>query len=331
MPVVLAIDVEPDDPEFAPRRHAPWAGFLSCLELFSEIRERLGRATDLPVHLTWFLRMDPQITVGYGSPAWAAETYSAQIDLLRDAGDEIGLHTHAWRLDRARQGWVADVADESWVEHCARSSFAAYRAAFGTPCRAHRAGDRFMSNGLLTTLRSLGVEVDLTPEPGMRGSAPGRSGPYTAAIPDMAGVPRLPYFPSRADWRQPAPTTHADDDLLMIPLTAADPGPLLGRWRAAARRVRNVRRPLHRPLLPWAPGIGVHIWDLVLADVKAGRLNTLAFALRSHGALDRGARSALLESIAALERHELMQTLAFMTASEARDRLVMRSSTERPG
>ena len=61
---MLAIDVEPDDPEFAPGLRAPWAGFEACVDLFGQIRERLAAATGTPVHFTWFLRMDPQVTQG---------------------------------------------------------------------------------------------------------------------------------------------------------------------------------------------------------------------------------------------------------------------------
>ena len=316
-PVVLAIDVEPDDPEFAPGSAAPWLGFERCVDLFQGIRDGLSRATGLPVRLTWFLRMDRQVALGYGSATWAAEKYATQFDRLRQSGDEIALHTHAWRWDESGSRWIVDLGNDAWVEECAQSSFAAYRDVFGERCRAHRAGDRFMSNKLMAVLRELGVEVDLTAEPGMRGIAMAASRPHTADVPDMAPVPRVPYFPSRDDWRRPDPEPRASD-LLMVPLTSADPGPLLGPWRAAARRLRNGRRVLHRPLLPWSPRIGARLWDHIARDVRSGTLSTLAFAMRSHTALDEESRAALLSSIAALERHELAASLAFVTASEAR-------------
>src|SRR5436190_12457798 len=97
IPVVLALDVEPDDPEFVPNSRAPWLGFEAAVDLFAAIRDRLARATECDVHLSWFVRMDPQIAQGYGSAMWFVEQYSTEIAALRSAGDEIGLHTHAWR------------------------------------------------------------------------------------------------------------------------------------------------------------------------------------------------------------------------------------------
>jgi len=316
-PVVFAIDVEPDDPEFPPGSAAPWLGFERCIDLFDEIRDGLERATRSPVRLSWFLRMDPQIERGYGTASWAAERYATQFEHLRRSGDEIGLHTHAWRWGEQQSRWIVDVGNESWIEDCARSSFATYRDVFGERCRAHRSGDRFMSNGLLAVLRELEVDIDLTVEPGMRGVRMARSRPHTADIPDMALVPRIPYVPSQSDWRRPA-LGQSTGDLLMVPLTSADPGPLLGSWRAAARRVRNGRRVLHRPLLPWAPNVGPRLWDILACDLGSGELTTLAFAMRSHGALDEQSRVALLASVAALERHDLAPSLAFVTATEMR-------------
>ncbi len=316
-PVVLAVDVEPDDPEFPPGSNAPWLGFERCVPLFDDIRDRLARATGSPVRLSWFLRMDRQVEQGYGAATWAAERYAARFQHLRQAGDEIGLHTHAARWDEGASRWIIDLGNEGWVEDCARTSFEAYRTAFGERCRAHRAGDRFMNNRLLAVLRELLVDVDLSVEPGMRGVPRAPSRPHTADIPDMALVPRVPYIPSQTDWRQPA-TDPPPPGLLMVPLTSADPGPLLGPWRAGVRRLRNGRRVLHRPLLPWSPKIGPRLWDVLAPSLRRGELTTLAFAMRSHAALEDASRNALLASVAALERHELVKSLTFVTASQAR-------------
>jgi len=53
--------------------------------------------TGSPVHFSWFLRMDPQITHTYGSPDWVVTRYPKLIEGLDAAGDELGLHVHPWR------------------------------------------------------------------------------------------------------------------------------------------------------------------------------------------------------------------------------------------
>jgi len=313
---VLAIDVEPDDPEFRPGSLAPWLGFEACVELAFELRTMLAKATSSDVRLTWFLRLDPQIAYGYGSAAWAVDRYANLIGQLRSAGDVIGVHPHAWRWDEHASRWIADLKDDAWVEYCLRTSLDAYADALGEPCLVHRAGDRFMSNHLLRLLVAEQIRVDMTPEPGMRGLPMSPSRPHTAALPDMAMVPRRPYFPDLSDWRRPAA---GQAGLLMIPLATADPGPLLGPWRRVARRVRNVRRPLHRPLLPWAPELRSSIWDLMARDIDRGELSVVSFAWRSHLGIDQPGRAALVDSIGALTRHRLIESLEFVTALEARD------------
>ena len=322
IPVVLAIDVEPDDPEFRPGTMEPWLGFEACVELADELRDLLSRASHRDVRLTWFLRLDPQITHGYGSPTWPFEAYAPLIDRLRAAGDAIGVHPHAWRWDDGPARWIADVKDDTWVEHCLRVSLDAYRTALDEPCRVHRAGDRYMSNGLAQLLLAEGILVDMTPEPGMRGVPTNSARPHTAALPDMASVPRRPYFPDRDDWRAAGHET----ELLMIPLASADPGPMLGSLRSTGRKVRNIGRPLHRPLLPWAPGLGVQIWDLLARDIDSGALSVLSFAWRSHLGIDRQSRAALCDSFEALARHELISSLEFVTALEARSSVLANPS-----
>jgi len=325
VPIVFAIDVEPDEPEFLPGSCAPWRGFEGCIELTARLRDSLAPAVGGDVALTWFVRMDPQITTGYGAPTWAADAYARQFSELCAQGDEIGLHVHAWRWLDNDGRWSAELTDPAWLEQCMDVSFDAYRRAFGQPCLAHRSGDRFMSNALLDLVRARGITVDLTPEPGLRGlpTRPGR--PHTEPIPDMALVPRQPYFPSPTDWRRPSASGVPDaDGLLFIPLASADPGPLLGRSRAAARRVRNVGRPLHRPLLPWADDLGPRIWDVIARDVDRGTLTALAFAVRSHVGVESRTAQTLMHSIDALSRHSLATRLEFVTASVARSRVVAR-------
>jgi hypothetical protein len=98
-------------------------------------------------------------------PRFIADRYQADLAQLVRVGDELGLHAHSYRWQDGL-GWVQDQADAEHVAHCARTSFDAYREAFGRPCRAYRHGDRFMSSSLAWVLADSDVHVDLTLEPG---------------------------------------------------------------------------------------------------------------------------------------------------------------------
>ena len=156
IPVLICIDIEPDERTLDPRARLDWTGFEQSYEFFSDLRPRLETATGSPVHFSWFLRMDPQITHTYGSAHWVVTRYARLIDRLQGAGDELGLHVHAWRWDHRSQGWIADLADQTWVDHCVRSSFEAFHTSLKRRCRSFRFGDHWMNDQTLDLLEQIG-------------------------------------------------------------------------------------------------------------------------------------------------------------------------------
>src|SRR5215203_5675127 len=97
IPVMIITDCEPDPRQLADA--ARWVGFERFFEFMSAQRPMLAAQTHATARFSWFWRMDPQIELTYGSAAWPARTYARQIAEMERCGDEIGLHTHAWRWD----------------------------------------------------------------------------------------------------------------------------------------------------------------------------------------------------------------------------------------
>src|SRR3712207_4375669 len=114
---LITVDVEPDERTFPPDDPQPWTGFAQMTEKAGPLRERLSEITGAPVAFSWFLRMDPQVKRAWGSHTWAADEYAEQLEALQADGDELGLHTHTWRIDEQRKEWIADYADQEWAEH----------------------------------------------------------------------------------------------------------------------------------------------------------------------------------------------------------------------
>ena len=94
IPILICIDVEPDDREIDPDVRHDWKGFEKSYEFFTQLRPRLKAVTGSPVHFSWFLRMDPQIDHTYGSPTYVVTRYRDLLQKLSMMGDELGLHTH---------------------------------------------------------------------------------------------------------------------------------------------------------------------------------------------------------------------------------------------
>jgi len=304
IPVVLCIDVEPDEQRVPRTGRLPWKGFEAALEWIRPMRDALESATDAPARFGWFLRMDEQITVAYGSHGWVAENHGPALDALRKEGDELGVHPHAWRDDGAG-GWLVDIDNSKWVAQVTADSFDAYLLAFGQRCVAHRFGDGFLSQTLLAQLDELGVNVDLTAEPGMTlVAAKRRESRFVGQVPYSAGAAR---------------TSSRTGGVRLIPLTALDPDAALPAWRRVARRLRYPGQPRHRQMVLSTPWPSRTFWDLMERDIDSGELDVLAFGVRSGSFNDLAVADVIADKLRGLAHHPMRSRVRFTTPSEAAD------------
>lgn len=299
-PVVLCIDVEPDERTFdldAPP--PPWLGFERALELLPRLRDRLSQLTGAAVRVNWFLRMDEQVLRTWGSRDWAAGVYGELFEGLVRDGDDLGLHTHPWRWDPGMGDWYAEYADPDWAVASIDAALDAFESAFGRPCEAHRGGDHHLSGPVLERLEARGVRVDLTVEPGQRpgGAVLGEASRGTG--PDYRRVPREPYRSSPE--RFPRPDPDGGSGPLLIPLTSA-----LG-----SRRLGRTHIPPDQSPARFLPRLELELLSAAWAPP------VLAFAVRSDAAL--GPRWDALERnlVHLARRHEV----AFVTATGVLEQL----------
>ena len=217
IPVLLCIDIEPDLRLVDPTAQVDWLGFERAVPVIEQLRPKMEAVTGRPAHVSWFLRLDPQITHVYGYAGWAADRYRGLFDSFLAAGDELGIHLHSWKWDYDKSEWMQDFADQSWVTHCVETAFAAFEKAFGTACRAFRFGDRWMNDETMHLIERLGATSDSTIEPGRVGTeAPDE---YIGTFQDYSDVPRYPYRPSRLDFKTPKPEPLLE--IVVIPAQSA--------------------------------------------------------------------------------------------------------------
>ncbi|MEP7273489.1 MAG: hypothetical protein ABI882_18475 [Acidobacteriota bacterium] len=318
IPVIMCIDVEPDDRAIAQLEKSPWSGFPLSHDYFFGLRERLAAATGSPVHYSWFLRMDPQVNETYGSASWPVLQYPQLISQIESVKDEIGLHVHPWRWSEAHQSWSADFADQTWIDHCLRSSFTTYRSAFGRECQSFRFGDRWMSNQTMEVLERLGVRFDLTLEPGHPlVTSPANDEIHTDPLPDYSNVPQVPYHPSKFDYRTPDPSRKAG--LIVIPVSSGDIVP----WESRLARVRRLLHlgaapPIRLTLGMWHdPRVFIAIMNSLL---KRERLPYLAFVVRSDTPI-RSFMPFMEETFERILTHPWIDRFVFSTPAEAMARL----------
>lgn len=237
-PLLICLDVEPEYREVALDDSVAWDGVTESVELFQSLRPQFQKATGGPVHFSWFVRMDPQIERAYGSADWGFQRYEKLFRLLQAEGDEIGLHVHPWRWSEDERRWIADFSDQAWVEHCVRMGFEAFARCFGRPCKSFRFGDHWLNDATVALQEQLGLEIDLTVEPGKTGGE--LHGPVAGFMPDYSKAPRHPYHPNAQDFTR-AGSGPQRRRLRMLPLSTADVNALSSQPRSVPR--------LHQPSL----------------------------------------------------------------------------------
>lgn len=223
LPVVLLVDLEPDEFFPAPGR-APAAAVVRALEVVAALRPELAAATGRPARLGWRVRCDPAMAVAQGHAAALLEAHGAALDACQAEGDDVGIHCH---LTRWRDGgWVLDQGDPAWVEECARVGTEAWAACRGAPPRSFSFGDGWADHRAMGLVADLGYRVDTTLEAGLH---PGYHHypqvPTTGALPDLRGLPPEVFRPSAVDFRVPAaPGEPALGELWVVPMVRLPAG-----------------------------------------------------------------------------------------------------------
>lgn len=315
IPVIVCHDVEPVYRQVRPEGGGDWEGVTETVEFFEALRGRVAETTGAPAHFNWFLRMDPQVERAYGSAGWAAERYGETLARLERAGDELGLHTHAWRWDEGLGRWVTDHGSRQWVEHCVRMSFEAYRKAFGRACVSFRFGDHWMNDEMMDLLESLGVRFELTVEPGrIPRPYPSDKSP-DGTLPDYASVPRRPYRPSRRDFK-----THSPDggrDLWVIPVsTGKEPGRF--KLVKSAAKALGVDLRKGNDTVPLNLELNAPLFRALTESwLEVAEEKYLVLILRSNAYLPAYARTHVEANLDYILTHPLAGSFRFTTPAEA--------------
>jgi len=192
----IACDSDPD--RLPPYRKLPegedalaiWRGLLEGVPALRKALE--NRYPLLPI--TWLLRCDRQIAEVYDDPAWCYRALEKLWDDERKLGSELGWHPHLFRWTDLAARWDPHLGgdeDAAMLEQCVTE----LRRCM--PINAVRTGWDYHSNTLMALFSELGMKCDASAIPGSLEISRG----WTH---DWEGTPRVPYRPSRADYRRAA-------------------------------------------------------------------------------------------------------------------------------
>jgi hypothetical protein len=314
LPVIFCFDVEPDGFFIDPARREPWPGFEATFAFVEKMRPRWEALTGRAATFNWFLRLDPQIAHTYGDAAWVLRHYERQFAALQSHGDELGIHPHGYRWDAADGAWVLDYGNQSWMEHCVQSSAEHFARVLGRPCRAFRAGDRWINQATAALVRRLGITYDLTLEPGYVEEPLHRPGErVTGTVPDMRRVPLRTFQPRVDDYQEADADGTNGSAAWTIPISTANIHP--GLLRQVYYRFRCPGRQFamwtalfsHRPAM----------FERIVADVLARPRPYLAMPMRTNALADPRIAPRVAANLETLLRMLRSRAAAVVTPAEA--------------
>lgn len=318
IPFILCIDVEPDSRLIEQKKGEPWTGYEAMHSLLKGMRTKFETATDAPVHYSWFYRVDPQIARSYETADWALQYYKEWIRVYQEAGDEIGLHPHAYRLDK--KGWIADHGNQLWVEHCLDVAFEGFQRNLGFPCRSFRFGDRWMNQETSDYLQQAGVQYDLTLEPGYKAQKKmllNSNERATGSLPDTTRMPKFPYRAKAGQYQ--APEAFAREGMWIIPVSTGAFQLSFGRKELLFRKIFQ-----HASTQPFTATLNLCFNPKLIARVLESLLyQEIVPCLTLTVRTDAGVRPVLRRNLEAnleiLLNHPLREKFIFCTPAEAID------------
>ena len=311
IPILISIDAEPDGTFIDPRQKVAWHGFERSEAVIERWREAMERATGREVHITWLLRMDPQIEQVYGSPQWCFENYAGRLERIARQGDEIGLHVHTYRWNSGNNEWVVDLSSQDWVEHCVELGYQAFTGALGLPPRSFSMGSSWLNQPTVRKLEDLGILYDMSLLQGVGSASISKvvgSGQAIGTMPDCSTLSGPPFRPSLEDFTTPDPTRR--EGIWLIPVcTGAFQYPL---WRRALRGRRHDASSPEKLSLGLGPslfGSGFNQW------LETSERRHVLITMRSSQFV--AALSKMEDSIQFLASHSEVGRFAFSTPAEA--------------
>jgi hypothetical protein len=222
IPINYNIHIEPDGYFIGLDEKNRLTGFENAIRNVERIRQKFHEVGKT-FNVQWLVRADKQIEKVYGSVDWIFKEYEKEINVLKDKGDEIGIHMHLYQWDEGLGNWKLNFDDKDYTESLVEQSVNAYRTHFNEAPSIYSMGDTWTDTHLINYLASFGIKYELTTVP-RRGIKPFSSfnGQYSGKPANYINMPSHPYFPDSSDFTV---ESKKRDGLAIVPLTT-------GNWKS---------------------------------------------------------------------------------------------------
>lgn len=219
-----------------------WRGVTEGIEI---LRRRLKNVSFLSTKykklpVTWLLRSDRQIYELYGNPAFCFQQFEDIWNKEYSYGSEIGWHPHLYRWYKKANQWIPNLGFDDDIQilteciNCLRQCADIY---------AVRTGWDYHSNRLMSFFDEQKLLVDASALPGCT-----QGGGW---FHDWSKTPRIPYFPSKFDYRHSEDSPENVLKIIEMPLLVRRLTPPLQMARYATRKLRTIKQNTHSCLVDW--------------------------------------------------------------------------------
>jgi hypothetical protein len=197
--VAFTSDTEDNHPSYVPGWHNFGSDYdvkegvlrWDWREYFSDL-SNLFRKKEVPV--TWLIRIDKGPMQDR-----MIDLFAGELSKLRFHGDEIGIHIHTFVWDERLSKWV-QTTDPKFEAEIVYHSVGLFKNRLGFDPSSVRMGWFTMSNEIMKTLETCGLQVDASALPGASsfGKFNGRDNIF-----DWSRAPSIPYHPHQDDYQSP--------------------------------------------------------------------------------------------------------------------------------
>jgi len=290
--IVINCDVDPDREgllDGVPHGTLTWRGLTEGIPAVKNLLHGLTDSAGREPVFTWMLRADEQVQELQGEYGWVVRTQGSLLRSLQQSGDELGWHPHFWRREAPHQAWFQELEDVDWQVDMLQRAHRDLAASFPGAIQSVRMGWAYHNNRTFAALEQLGLKVDLSALPGYRtltASPPRRS----ENLFDWYRSPRVPFWPSRADYRRPVQDGETASRLLQVPsfVSQSIPWSLVSGLQLA-RKTRNIgqiwsaiRRPSYCINVTARPVYFAPLVAQLRSALRRGGVGPLVFATQFH-------------------------------------------------
>lgn len=176
-------------------------------EMAVAVPQILSILKPLPLSVTWYIRLDSQMTALFGEPDFIFKRYAPLLQEMQDLGHRLGWHHHAY-CKNDHQEWQQNTCEAEVLKELEKHIILAQQYQLNTV----RMGWGYHTNATMALLSEAGFKEDSS-------AIPRPQYPWTQNQCDWSQTGQTPYHPARENYQLPSQEDENNLTILESPIT----------------------------------------------------------------------------------------------------------------